>query len=209
MVEENTSDGYPNLETKWIKLECRTKDISIGVFFGHQENKAVEKVREIYSNLETKIKQKSKDNNIIIGGDFKAKLHVDNNNHKQTQSRNGKALQEMLNNTQLIPVTTNADYGFYTRVNRNEPSEKSAIDYILMSAPIIKIISSTIIDEEIAHRVKSNKESNHNTIMVNLKINDARKPEYVEKWKLDNKDGLAQFNAKFTTMDTKNEINKK
>ena len=208
-VEDNTSDEYPNLETKWIKLECRPKDIAIGVFYGPQENKTVEKVREIYSNLETQIKQKSKDNNIIIGGDFNAKLQVDNNNHKQTQSRNGKTLQEMLNNTQLIPVTTNADYGFYTRVNRNDPSEKSMIDYIMMSAPITKNISSTIIDEEGAHRVKSKKESDHNTILVNLKINDARKPEYIEKWKLDNKDGWAQFNTKFTDMDTKNEIHKK
>ena len=208
-VEDNTSDEYPNLETKWIKLECRPKDIAIGVFYGPQESKTVEKVREIYSNLEIQIKQKSKDNNIIIGGDFNAKLQVDNNNHKQAQSRNGKTLQEMINNTQLIPVTTNADYGFYTRVNRNDPSEKSMIDYIMMSAPITKNISSTIIDEEGAHRVRSKKESDHNTILVNLKINDARKPEYIEKWKLDNKDGWAQFNTKFTDMDTKNEIHKK
>ena len=83
------------------------------------------------------------------------------------------------------------------------------IDYIMMSAPITKNISSTIIDEEGAHRVKSKKESDHNTILINLKINDARKPEYIEKWKLDNKDGWAQFNTKFTNMDTKNEIHKK
>ena len=102
----------------------------------------------------------------------------------------------VLNNTQLIPVTTNADYGFYTRVNRNDPSEKSMIDYIMMSAPITKNISSTMIDEEGAHRVKSKKKSDHNTILVNLKINDTRKPEFIEKWKLDNKDGWAQFNKK-------------
>ena len=57
-VEDNTSDEYPNLETKWIKLECRPKDIAIGVFYGPQESKTVEKVREIYSNLEIQIKQK-------------------------------------------------------------------------------------------------------------------------------------------------------
>ena len=79
----------------------------------------------------------------------------------------------------------------------------------MLSALITKNISSTIIDEEGAHKVKSKRESDHNTILVNLKINDARKPEYMEKWKLDNKDGWAQFNAKFTNMDTKNEIHKK
>ena len=83
------------------------------------------------------------------------------------------------------------------------------IDYIMMSAPITKNISSTIIDGEGAHRVKSKTESDHNTILVNLKINDAMKLEYIEKWKSDNKDGGTQFNAKFITMDTKNEIHKK
>ena len=208
-VEDNTSDEYLNLETKWIKLECRPKNITIGVFYGPQENKATEKVREIYSNLETQIKQKSKDNNIILGGDFNAKLQVENNYHKQTQSRNGKSLQEMLDNTQLIPITTKADYGFYTRVNRNNPNEKSMIDYVMMSAAITKNISSTIIDEEGAHRVKSKKESDHNTILVNMKINDARKPVYLEKWKLKNKQGWEQFNEKFTNLDNKNEFHKK
>ena len=208
-VEDNTSDEYLNLETKWIKLECRPKNITVGVFYGPQENKATEKVREIYSNLETQIKQKSKDNNIILGGDFNAKLQVENNYHKQTQSRNGKSLQEMLDNTQLIPITTKADYGFYTRVNRNNPNEKSMIDYVMMSAAITKNISSTIIDEEGAHRVKSKKESDHNTILVNMKINDARKPVYLEKWKLKNKQGWEQFNEKFTNLDNKNEFHKK
>ena len=120
-VEDNTSGKYPNLETKWIKLECRPQNITIGVFYGHQENKATEEVRAIYSNLEIQIKQKSKDNNIILGGDFNAKLQAENNYHKQAQSRNRKSLQEVLDNTQLILVTTKADSDFYTRVNRNNP----------------------------------------------------------------------------------------
>ena len=120
-----------------------------------------------------------------------------------------KQLQEVLDNTQLIPITTKADYGCYTRVNRNNPNEKSMIDYIMMSAAITKNISSTIIDEEGAHRVKSKKESDHNTILVNMKINDDGKPEYLEKWKLNNKQGWEQFNEKFTNLDNKNEIHKK
>ena len=35
-----------------------------------------------------------------------------------------------------------------------------------------------------------------------------RKPEYQEKWKLDNKGGWAQFNATIANMDTKSEIHK-
>ena len=89
-TEDNTSDEYPNLETKWIKLECRPRNITIGVFYGPQENVTTEKVRKIYNNLETQINTKRKPNEIILGGDFNAKLHVIKDGQSQTQSRNGK-----------------------------------------------------------------------------------------------------------------------
>ena len=199
-TEDNTSDDYPNLETKWIKLECRPRNIAIGVFYGPQENVATEKIREIYNNLETQINTKRKNNEIILGGDFNAKLHVIKDGQTQKQSRNGKILQDLIDNTQLTPITTKADYGFYTRVNRNDPNEKSMIDYIMTTAPIAKNVSSTIIDEDGAHRVKSKKDSDHNTILISLRINEPRKPEYLEKWKLENKDGWKQFNVSFAKL---------
>ena len=92
----------------------------MGVFYGPQENIKVETARNIYSNLETQIKQKSKDNEIAIGSDFNAKLQVHKDGHEQAKSRNGKILQEILDNTLLVPASTKANYGFYTRVNRND-----------------------------------------------------------------------------------------
>ena len=180
-TEDNTSDEYPNLETKWIKLECRPRNITIGVFNGPQENVTTEKVRDIYNNLETQINTKRKNNEVILGGDFNAKLHVIKDGQTQTQSRNGKILQHLIDNTQLTPITTKADYGFYTRVNRNNPNEKSMIEYIMATASIAKNVSSTIIDEDGAHRVKSKKDSDHNTILISLRINEPRKPEYIKK----------------------------
>ena len=151
-TEDNTSDEYPNLETYWIKLECRPNNIAIGVFHGPQENIKVETARYIYASLETQIKQKSKDNEIIIGGDFNAKLQVNKDGCEQAQSRNGKILQEMLDNSLLVPASTKVNYGFYTRVNRNDTKAKSMIDYILTTNPIATNISSLIIGQ---HRVKS------------------------------------------------------
>ena len=194
-AEDNTSDEYPNLETKWIRLECRPKNIAIGVIYGPQENIKVETARDINASLETEIKQKSKDNEIIIGGNFNAKLQVNKDGCEQAQSRNGKILQEMLDNTLLVPASTKADYGFYTRVNRNDTKEKSMIDYILTTNPIATNISSLIIDEEGQHRVKSKKESDHNTILANVKINEPRRAEFIVKWKLDNPDGWTKFNS--------------
>ena len=43
VLEDNNGEEYRDLESKWIKLESRPKNISIGVFYGTQENKKVEK----------------------------------------------------------------------------------------------------------------------------------------------------------------------
>ena len=41
---------------------------------------------------------------------------------------------------------------------------------------------------------RQNKESDHNTILMAIKINNPRKREYTTKWKLEDKDGWNQFN---------------
>lgn len=70
------------------------------------------------------------------------------------------------------------------------------IDYILTSPEIENAITSIIIDEEGAHRIKSKKESDHNTILMTIKINTPRMPQYTERWKLNNKEGWKEFNKK-------------
>ena len=57
------------------------------------------------------------------------------------------------------------------------------IDYILTSEHVTKNITSIIIDEEGLLRVKGKKDTDHNTIVMNMKINSPRNPEYMEKWK--------------------------
>ena len=43
-------------------------------------------------------------------------------------------LQELITDTNLIPISLKADRGIWTRVNRNNPNEKSIIDYILVDS---------------------------------------------------------------------------
>ena len=209
VTEDTTSDEYPNLETKWVTLECRPKNISIGVFYGPQENNPTDVVREIYQNLETQIKQKSKGKEIILGGDFNAKLKAQMGQEKQEESRNGKILQGIINNTEMDAISTRADYGFYTRVNRKKPEEKSMIDYMIVTPTIAKNTNSIIIDEEGAHRVRSKVESDHNTILMEVKINDPRTPEYIEKWKLNNQEGWNMFNQKMEEIASETEFSTK
>ena len=75
-VDDSNIEEHEDLESKWIQIECRPKNISIGVVDGPQENEKIEKVRQIYNALDIQIKQKSINNEVILAGDFNAKLQV-------------------------------------------------------------------------------------------------------------------------------------
>ena len=123
-TEDISGEDHDQLETKWIKLECRPKNIAIGVFYGPQENKKIEKVKEIYTALNNQIAQKAQTNEIIIAGDYNAKLLIDTDNHKQSESRNGKLLKDPIANNNLTPINLKPDHGMWTRVNRKKGRRK-------------------------------------------------------------------------------------
>ena len=124
LTTEDNSTDEENTETKWIKLECKPKNIAIGVFYGPQEKTKQELVKSIYNCLETQVSLQMSGNEVILGGDFNAKIEIDNNEIKQKQSRNGKLLQRMIENTGLQAISTKADIGSWTRVNRKNTNEK-------------------------------------------------------------------------------------
>ena len=64
-TEDTSSEEEEKLETKWINLECRPKNIKIGVFYGPQENEKIEQVKEVYEQLERQIDQKKKESEKI------------------------------------------------------------------------------------------------------------------------------------------------
>ena len=100
----------------------------------------------------------------------------------------------MIENNNLITASLNSNSGNCTRVNRKKADEKSVIDYILTTPGIAKSIQTLIIDEEGHLRVKGKHETDHNTILMSIKINDPREPTYRESWKTDNREGWKQFN---------------
>ena len=51
-----------------------------------------------------------------------------------------------------------------------------------------------IVDEKGQLRTKGKNESDHNTMITRIKINDPRRPTYATRWKLDNKEGWKEFN---------------
>ena len=70
-------------ETKWIKLECKPRNIAIGVFYGPQEKIKLEEANLIYQSLENQITSLKESNKLILGGDFNAKLEVNTKEAKQ------------------------------------------------------------------------------------------------------------------------------
>ena len=117
-TENNNLDDHELLESKWIRIECRPRNIAVGVFYGPQENEKVEKVKEIYNALSHQLHQIQDECDIILAGDFNAKLKISKENCEQAESRNGKILQEMITENNLTPATINADHGIWTRANR-------------------------------------------------------------------------------------------
>ena len=202
-IEDNECEEHEHLESKWIRLECRPKNIAIGVFYGPQENEKIDKVQEIYSALNNQINQQAENNEIIIAGDFNAKLAIDRENCSQPVSRNGKILTNIITDNNLITASLQANHGTWTRVNRQKTSEKSVIDYVLTTPQIAKNIQSMIVDEDGSLRVKGKKESDHNTIVMSIKINDSRQPTYKQTWKINNTEGWKKINVEM-----KNPVNK-
>ena len=139
-----------------------------------REKNKEELVKCIYYCLETQISLQMSDNEVILRGDFNAKIEIDNNEIKQKQSRNGKLLQSIMKNTGLQAISTKAKIGSWTRVSRKITNEKSIIDHILTTPTIASNKITMVIDETGEPRVKGKNESDHNTLILTTKINIPR-----------------------------------
>ena len=85
----------------------------------HKKTKRWKKTKEIFEKLENQITQKLTENELIIGGDFNAKLEINKTTEKQEQSRNGKMLQDLITKKDLDPISIKADIGTWTRFEWN------------------------------------------------------------------------------------------
>ena len=63
-----------------------------------------------------------------------------------------------------------------------------------MTEPIKKNVTEMIVDDEGQLRTRGKNESDHNTMITQMKINDPRRPTYATRWKLDNKEEWKEFN---------------
>ena len=102
-------------------------------------------------------------------------------------SRNGKLLKQVMNNTDLTLMNSNPKcQGKITRMNSNNPSEYSAIDFIMASENVEKWIDDMIIDEDGLAKIKGKRDTDHNTIITTLTITHIDRTRIVKKtnWNL-------------------------
>ena len=187
VVEGNSGEDHERLETKWIKLESRPKNISIGVFYGPQKSEKVEITREIYEKLENQMTQQLAENEMILGGDFNAKLKIEAQKEKQEQSRNGKILQELI---QRKRSGSDHNKSWWRDMDKNWMEQQgkkvnSGLQYILTTRYIAQNVTYTIVDEEGGKKVCGNnkKVTDHNTLITNIKINNPRKKTFTKNGK--------------------------
>ncbi len=181
-------------EVVWVELKTsNVNSVYICTYYGKQEKAPAEEVENEYSNLAIQVEYFRKKGEVILTGDFNAKLQIEKNGILQRQSPHGQILQDFIDFNQLHVASLNTQKGTWTRQNRNKPEEKSVIDYIIVTGKLEHQIQQTIIDEEGHLRIKGRKESDHNTIVMRTGIQAEETKRKVKRYKMNNIEGWSEY----------------
>ena len=156
------------LEIIWISIHRPGQlPIAIGVYYGKQESVAYDEISEEFHNLTEEILEKKASGEIILCMDANSKIGL----MGESVSRNGKLLREMVEECELDIVNEKSVcHGVITRQNRKNVEESSAIDLVLATNEASLWIEKMMIDECGDYRIRSKNESDHNTILIDMKV---------------------------------------
>ena len=174
-----------NIELIWISIKRKnTKPLFIGVYYGKQEsrNNRNEMLKEM-DDLGSEIQEKTTEGDLILFMDGNGKIGLLGEN----VSRNGNFLISLFDECELeIMNKSEKCVGKITRVNRANVSEVSAIDFVLSTPQAEKLIRSLTIDESCDYVLKGGAMSDHNSIIVDLNVNEKkeRAAEKIVKWRI-------------------------
>jgi hypothetical protein len=180
---------------------------AIGVYYGPQENQPTEERQRHIDTLKAQTNQIKQEATIILTGDFNAKIKIDKGEIHQETSSNEKMLEELIEENNLTPISTMANLWNWTRVNRQNPEEKSIIDYILINRDDEELVQDMTIDETGWMRLKTQKngrrikESDHNTMSITVRNKGKKKPEIKTMWKKANKQKWESYNIHIQQLD--------
>ena len=191
---ETITPDTPNTESTWLKINTKTP-IFVGIVYGKQENNQIEETENQYQELITTINQLKKEGNIILMGDFNAKITVMKEDCQQQASRNGKLLENLLKLTNTTAInTTKKHTGTWTRENRNKADEKSVIDYIIMDKTTEKSITESETDNSNKYPIEGKNRTDHNIISATIQINETVTSTKLTKWKQQPKQKWTEYN---------------
>ena len=163
-------------EAKWISINNGRTNVRIGVLYAPQEHRtSVQQLKIMYNDLKEQI-QKAKINKqeVLLIGDFNAKVgELVTNNHTEV-SKSGKLLIKLLDSMHLKLMNTSSSCnGLWTRT---EKKKKSVIDYVIMDEEGEDLVSRMEIDEGrnfTPYHVHGGRTvySDHNSIILDINWN--------------------------------------
>ena len=136
------------VEALWITINNGRNNIRIGAVYAPQESRTpVGKLKIMYKKLREQIKEaKTKNQHILMIGDFNCKVGKYLKNNKEEVTSGGKMLLNMIKDTEMELVNkTNTCKGLWTRVEGNQ---KSVLDYVIMNKDDLDLVEEMTIDEE-------------------------------------------------------------
>ena len=186
----NDLENNNNQENIWIQINLnRRNKIYAGVYNGKQESTPANEVEREMLQLRAQITKLRRKGHIILTGDFNAKININQDEAKQSVSRNGLKLEETPEDLQLTVISTKSKTGTWTRVPWNKKETKSVIDYIVTKKEDEKYVPDNKVDEAESIKIQGTNKSDHNTLCLALQIPHTNESTPITRWKLKNEEG--------------------
>ena len=164
------------IEIMWLSVfRNNNVPLILGVYYGKQESRTTkQEIDREMSLLSEEIAEMKNDGETILTMDGNARIGLLN----EPISRNGKCLLQVFENFNLKLINnTGKCEGRVTRVNTKNDAEFSAIDFVVASEGAEPWVQNMVIDEDGLMKVKGKNQSDHNTIVIELKINGTYYPK--------------------------------
>ena len=106
-------------ESIWVLVNNAKTKLRIGVIYAPQEGTKKEELIKMYDRIENSINVgKQRDENVIITGDFNAKIKITKEKNTQERTAAGKMLEDLEKRNKLYIVNRDKKIkGFYTRAD--------------------------------------------------------------------------------------------
>ncbi len=187
------------LKIMWIKINTKPT-LHIAIYYGPQENVKAEQLKDEYKQLENSIREQ-KSTNIIVMGDFNAKIEINKVDIKQVISRNGKQLTKLLEKNQMVATTMlNKHIGTWTRINSKKQTEKSIIDYFIISNNLQDSVEESSTDDSNSYMIKGTAPSDHKVITLTIATSKIKTANIIKKWKTGSEADWERYNTSIQTL---------